>query len=61
MSKALLDLTNAYLAIEDLLKSRILSAETRQALEQALKVLDEEAEREVKTANQAKSKGSSAA
>jgi hypothetical protein len=43
-----LELTNAYLAIEGLLKSRILSAETREKLEQAMKVLDEESAREMK-------------
>jgi len=46
--KKLVDLTNAYLAIEGLLKSRFLSCETRQQLENSIKLLDEEAKRLMK-------------
>lgn len=43
VSKKLLDLTNAYLAIEALLESRFLSDETRNQLQETLKALDQEA------------------
>jgi len=43
VSKKLLDLTNAYLAIEALLQSRFLSDETRDQLQETLKALDQEA------------------
>ena len=46
--KKLVDLTNAYLAIEGLLKSRFLSSDTRQQLEHSMKMLDEEAKRLMK-------------
>ena len=46
--KKLVDLTNAYLAIEGLLKSRFLSNDTRQQLEHSMKMLDEEAKRLMK-------------
>ena len=48
VNRFLLELTNAYLAIEGLLKSRVLSAETREKLELAMRVLDEESAREMK-------------
>ncbi len=41
--KSLLNLTNAYLAVEGLLKSDVLSADTRRKLEKTLKLLDKEA------------------
>lgn len=43
LNRSLLDLTNAYLAVEALLKSDVLSAETRRKLEKTLKLLDKEA------------------
>ena len=46
--KKLVDLTNAYLAIEGLLKTRFLSSETREQLESSMKLLDEEAKRLMK-------------
>lgn len=46
--KKLVDLTNAYLALEGLLKSRFLSPESRQQLENSIKLLDEEAKRLMK-------------
>ena len=39
----LLNLTNAYLAVEDLLKCELLSLETRRRLQTTLKLLDKEA------------------
>jgi hypothetical protein len=45
VSKALLDLTNAYLAIEGLIQSRVLSAETHQQLKVTLEFLNKESER----------------
>jgi hypothetical protein len=42
VSKKLLDLTNAYLAIEALLKSRILSKKTQNQLQRTLYYLNEE-------------------
>ncbi len=47
-SKRLVNLTNAYLAIEDLLKSRVVSDETRRRLEESMRMLDEEASRLMK-------------
>lgn len=47
-SKRLVNLTNAYLAIEDLLKSRFVSDETRRRLEESMRMLDEEASRLMK-------------
>jgi len=44
-NKKLIDLTNAYLAIEDLLKSRFVSDETRHKLEESMRQLDLEAKR----------------
>ena len=41
-NKSLLDLTNAYLAVEGLLKSDLLSDETRSRLRKVLKLLDKE-------------------
>ena len=41
-NKALLDLTNAYVAIEGLLQSRVLSDETKAKLQEALNMLDRE-------------------
>jgi hypothetical protein len=46
--KKLVDLTNAYLAIEGLLRSRFLSHDTRQQLESSMRLLDEEAKRLMK-------------
>ncbi len=43
--KSLLDLTNAYLAIEGLLQSRLLSEETRQSLAEILEQLNRESEK----------------
>jgi hypothetical protein len=60
MSDSLLDLTNAYLAIEGLLQSRIMSQETRHKLEEVLKILDQESERELQKADKAKGKSSAA-
>jgi hypothetical protein len=45
VSKQLLDLTNAYLAIEGLLQSRLLSDETRRQLQETLEALNHEAKR----------------
>jgi len=42
LDRSLLDLTNAYLAVEALLKSDLLSQETRHKLEKTLKLLDKE-------------------
>lgn len=42
LEQSLLDLTNAYLAVEDLLKSDLLTPQTRDKLETTLKVLDAE-------------------
>lgn len=42
-NKKLLDLTNAYLAIEALLESRFLSDETRDQLQDTLEALNQEA------------------
>ena len=47
-SKKLVNLTNAYLAIEDLLKSRFVSDDTRRKLEESMRLLDEEASRLMK-------------
>ena len=44
LKKQLLDLTNAYLAIEGLMKSRVLSVETREHLQATLELLDHESE-----------------
>ena len=44
-SKRLVNLTNAYLAIEDLLKSRFVSDDTRRKLEESMRLLDLEATR----------------
>lgn len=48
MSKALLDLTNAYLALEGLLKTRYMSPVTRRKIEDALKILNREAAKELR-------------
>ena len=40
--KLLLNLTNAYLAVEDMLKSDVISPETRRRLERILDLLDSE-------------------
>ncbi len=47
-SKKLVNLTNAYLAIEDLVKSRYVSDDTRRKLEESMRLLDEEATRLMK-------------
>lgn len=60
MNNSLLNLTNAYLAIEGLLQSRILSQETREKLEDVLKILDQESERELQKADKGKGKSSAA-
>jgi hypothetical protein len=46
-NKALLDLTNACLAIEGLLRSRVLSTPTRKKLEAALDLLNKEAAKQM--------------
>ena len=48
MTRDLLGLTNAYLAIEGLRESRLLSENTRQKLKDALTVLNHESEEIVK-------------
>jgi hypothetical protein len=48
LSKALLDLTNAYLALEGLLKTRYMSPVTRRKIEDALKILNREAAKELR-------------
>ena len=42
LDQSLVDLTNAYLAVEDLLKCGFLGAETRDRLEKTLRLLDKE-------------------
>lgn len=42
LEQSLLDLTNAYLAVEDLLKSDLLTPQTRDKLEKTLEMLDSE-------------------
>jgi hypothetical protein len=42
LDRSLLDLTNAYLAVDALLKSELLSPETRRKLEKTKKLLDRE-------------------
>lgn len=42
LNRSLLDLTNAYLAVDALLKSELLSMETRRKLEKTKRLLDRE-------------------
>ena len=42
LNKSLLDLTNAYLAVEALLQSDVLTPDTRRKLQITLKLLDKE-------------------
>jgi hypothetical protein len=43
-----LDLTNAYLALEDLLKARYMTPATRQKIHRALKMLNRQAAKEMR-------------
>ena len=61
----LLNLTNAYLAVEDLLNCEVISPDTRQRLQTTLKMLDKEAGKlmreHAEKDKEEKAKGSSAA
>jgi hypothetical protein len=48
LSKSLIDLRNAYLALDALLKSRLLSSATRKKLEDALLMIEKEAAKEMR-------------
>jgi hypothetical protein len=45
LEKSLIDITNAYLAVEDLLKSDVLTPQTREKLGKMLELLDSESAR----------------
>jgi hypothetical protein len=48
VTKALLDLTNAYLALEALLETQYMSRETRVKVQKTLRVLAHETDKEMK-------------